>query len=152
MRICPRIVPGREPLPERFGHLVSALRRALYLQAALWTIGGLALLFVPRFVVVTLFNQPTMDLAWPRLVGVNAFGLALVVVLVAQRADQLWWWSWGFALVAVGTAGVALLHAAFGLRDGQSSGLWWGLGVAVAAMSLVLLFGLYLTARRYEAG
>jgi hypothetical protein len=152
VRICPRIVPGREALPESLDDLVNALRRGLYLQAALWTIGGLALLFVPRFVLITLFNQPEVDLAWPRLVGVNAFGLALVVVLVAQRAEELWWWSWGFALVAVGTAGVALLHAAFGLRDGQSSALWWGLGVAGAAMSLLLLFGLYLTARRYEAG
>ncbi|HJP65151.1 MAG TPA: hypothetical protein VKA30_02475 [Actinomycetota bacterium] len=130
---------------------MNTLRRGLYLVAALWTVAGLTLLFAPRFVVVSLFNQPVLDLAWPRLVGLNAFGLALIVVLVAQRAEELWWWSWAFALVAVGTAGVALLHAAFGLADGQSSVVWWVLGIGSAAVSLLLLSGLYVTARRYEA-
>jgi hypothetical protein len=131
---------------------MKTLRRALYLQAAVWAIAGIGLTFIPHVVVVRLFNQPEpSELAWLRILGVNTFGLALLMVLVAQRAEQLWWWAWAFAIVCVGTAGVALLNAAFGLAAGQSSALWWALGVGATALSLDLLFGLYLTARRYEA-
>ena len=132
---------------------MNALRRALYLEAAAWAIGGLALALIPRFTLVSVFDQPLPPaLAWWRLLGVNGFGLSLLMVLVAQRAEELWWWSWAFALVSVGTAVVALLHAAFGVAEGESSVVWWLLGLGTAALSGLLMLGLYLTARHHEPG
>jgi hypothetical protein len=72
------------------------------------------------------------------------------MVLVAQRAEQLWWWSWAFTLVTVGSAAVAVLHAAFGIASGQSRAAWWALAGVLLLFSVTLLAGLYQTARRYE--
>ncbi len=130
---------------------LNALRRSLYLQAAVWAVAGAALAAVPRFVVSTVFQQPVpFDPAWFRILGLQAFGLALLMVLVAHRAEELWWWSWAFALATVGSAAVAVLHAAFGVTPGQSRAAWWALAAILVAFSLSLLYGLYLTARRYE--
>ena len=132
---------------------MNALRRALYLQAAVWAVMGIALAVAPRFVVSGVFAQPEpMEPAWLRILGLQAFGLALVMVLVAHRAQELWWWAWAFAFTTVGVATVALLRAAFGLGAGQSSTLWWLFSAVSVAFALALLYGLYLTAREYEPG
>ncbi len=132
---------------------MNALRRALYVQAAAWAFAGVALAAAPRFVLVTVFGQPApQEPAWLRVLGLQAFGLALLMVLVAHRAEELWWWSWAFALTTVGTAVVAVLHAAFGLAPGQSGVLWWTFAGVAVASSLGLLFGLYLTGRHFEPG
>jgi hypothetical protein len=130
---------------------VNALRRSLYLQAAVWAVAGAALACVPRFVVFTVLHYPgTIEPLWLRLLGLQAFGLALLMVLVAHRAEELWWWSWAFALATVGSAAAAVLHAAFGVAPGQSRGPTWAMAAVLAAFSLSLLYGLYATARRYE--
>jgi hypothetical protein len=132
---------------------LNALRRALYLEAAVWAIAGAALAATPRFVLVGVFGQPEpAEPAWFRVIGLQAFGLALLMVLVGHRARELWWWSWAFALTTVGMAVVAVLHAAFGLAPGQSGALWWTFAGVSAVFALALLYGLYLTAREYEAG
>ena len=130
---------------------MNALRRVLYLQAAAWAVAGMALAAVPRFVVETVFGQPVpFDPAWLRILGLQAFGLALLMVLVAHRAEELWWWSWAFAMATTGSAAVALLHAAFGVGPGESRASWWVLALVLVGFSLSLLYGLYATARRYE--
>ena len=113
------------------------------MQAAVWLLAGIALAVAPGFVTRALFDGPPhQETAWIRLLGVQAFGLSLFAVLVAQRAEQLWWWSWGFALVAVATSAVALLNAAFGLGPHQSTAAWWAFGLVAVAISLALLYGL----------
>jgi hypothetical protein len=110
-----------------------------------------ALAAVPRFVVSSVFQQPgPFEPVWFRILGLQAFGLALLMVLVAHRAEELWWWSWAFALATVGSAVAAVLHAAFGVTPGGSEGAWWALAGVLVAFSLLLLYGLYQTARRYE--
>jgi hypothetical protein len=124
---------------------VNALRRTLYLQAGVWAAAGVALAAAPRLVVVGLFGQPGLPgPAWVRIVGIQAFGLALVMVLVAHRVEELWWWSWAFALVTVGVAAVALLHAALGVGPEESGVLWWLLAGVATAFALSLLYGLFL--------
>jgi hypothetical protein len=151
--LCPRIVPGHDPAARRPSRPLNALRRALYLHAALWAVAGIALAVAPRFVLVTVFGQPDpAEIAWIRILGLQGFGLALLMVLIGHRAQELWWWSWAFALATVGTAVVAILHAAFGLAPGQSAALWWVLSAVAVALALGLLYGLYLTAREYEPG
>jgi hypothetical protein len=120
------------------------LRRALYLQAAVWAAVGVALATVPRFVLVTVFDQPPQaEEAWLRLLGIHAVGLGMLMVLVAHRADEVWWWCWAFALVTVGVTAVVLLNTAFGLAPGQGRLLWWIFSAVSMAFSLALLYGLF---------
>jgi hypothetical protein len=123
---------------------MKALRRVLALQAAVWAFAGVALLIAPKFVLVTLFDQSRhQEFAWMRLVGIHAVGLAMLMVLVGRRVEELWWWSWGFALVTVVTAAIVLLNAAFGLAPHESGVLWWTFAAIAAGFSVALLFGLY---------
>ena len=112
---------------------MALLKRVLYLQAAVWAGGGVALVVVGP--------------VWVRLAGAQAFGLALFMVLVAHRAEELWWWSWGFTIATVTAAAVALLHAAFGLDPAQAAWPWWLFALGVTGFALALLTGLYLTSR-----
>ncbi|HXF57593.1 MAG TPA: hypothetical protein VNO34_08510 [Actinomycetota bacterium] len=125
---------------------MNALRRALYVQAAVWAVAGAALAAAPGFVAVTLFGQPALPgPAWVRIAGIEAFGLALLMVLVAHRVEELWWWSWAFALVSVGVAAVTLLHAAFGLGPGESRALWWSFAAVSTGFAFWLLYGLFVS-------
>jgi len=127
---------------------MNPLRRILYVQAALWVIAGVALAVAPRQIVVSLFGQPPLsELTWIRLVGIEAVTVAMLMVLVAHRLEDLWWWSWAFAFVETGTAALGLLNAGFGLRPGQSGALWWILGAVGAAFALALLWGLLRASR-----
>jgi hypothetical protein len=123
---------------------MNRLRGILYLQAAVWAIVGVALAVAPRFVLVTMFDQSQhQEFAWMRLVGAQSLGLAMLMVLVGHRVEQLWWWSWAFALVTMLTAVVVLLNAAFGLAPHESGVLWWVFAAVATAFSLCLLYGLY---------
>jgi len=127
---------------------MNALRRTLYLQAAVWGVAGAALAVAPGFVLKSVFGQPGLnEPTWLRVTGIEGFALAMLMVLVGHRADDLWWWSWAFAFLSTALAGAALLNAAFGLNPGQSGALWWALGAVAAAFSAALLAGLYLTSR-----
>jgi hypothetical protein len=119
------------------------LRRFLYLTAAVNALVGLALASVPKFVTKTAFAQaPYTEYAWVRIAGIQAFGLALLQVLVAQRAAEVWWWSWAFVLVEGLIAVVAALNAIFGLAPGSSAALWWLIAVVNGVLTGGLLWGI----------
>jgi hypothetical protein len=64
------------------------------------------------------------------------------MVLVVRRIEDLWWWSWTFVLLEVGTALVFVLNALVGLGEGSSAWPWWVLGGvngAVAAVEVTAL-------------
>ena len=127
---------------------MNALRRALYLQAATWALLGLGLSVAPGLIVETFFAQPPMaDDTWARLFGLHAFGLGMLMVLVAHRVEELWWWSWAFALVTASTAAVVVLHTALGLAPAQSPALWWIASFVSLGFALALLYGLYVSSR-----
>jgi hypothetical protein len=127
---------------------MQALRRVLHLHAALWAVTGVALAAAPKFALVNLFGQSRhQEFAWMRLLGIDALGLAMVMVLVGHRVEELWWWAWAFALVDVATAVVVLLNAAFGLAPNESGALWWVFSAVAAVLSLGLLYGLYQASR-----
>ena len=128
---------------------MNALKTTLYLQAGVWALSGIALAVAPGFVLVTWFDQPSFpDYAWLRLLGIEAFGLAMLMVLVAHRIRELWWWSWAFAFVSLAVAAVVVLNAALGLDEGQSAVLWWVFSAVSVAFSASLLYGLAVTARQ----
>ena len=75
------------------------LRRVLYLEALASMVLGVALAALPRFVLVTVFNQvPYEEYAWVRIAGIQLLGAAMLAVLVAQRVEELWFWGWAFAI------------------------------------------------------
>jgi hypothetical protein len=125
---------------------MAFLKRTLYLDALVWALVGVALAAFPKFVITTLFDQiPYPEYAWVRIVGIQAFALAMLMVLVAHRVDELWWWSWAFVIPNLGAGLVALLNALFGLRGQSSSVLWWILSGVSLAFAAALAWGLFRT-------
>jgi hypothetical protein len=122
---------------------MKLLRRVLYYQAAAWTACGLAVVVAPRWVLQTLFDQvPYPDHTYVRVCGVMSVGLALMMVLVAQKVEDLWWWSWAFALTDAAIVTITALHALFGLPDGSGALLWWLFAGVNAALGAALLAGM----------
>jgi hypothetical protein len=122
---------------------VDILRRVLYLDALLSAITAIAVVAVPHYVISMLFGQPQYpDYGVPRLFGVCLFTLALLMVLVAQRIDELWWWSWAFVIFEFGGAAVGTIHAAFGVPAGAPAWPWWLLAAGSWTLCFALLWGL----------
>jgi hypothetical protein len=122
---------------------VKLLRRLLKVQAALWLAWSLAVGLLPRWVFENLFDQPVLvDYVWVRAAAVMGVVLALMMVLVAQRIEDLWWWSWAFALLEVGTATVFAINAVFGVPDGAPAWPFWTLAALNGLFGAGLLVGM----------
>lgn len=122
---------------------MKLLKRVLYLQAAVWAGCGVAIAAVPRFVLVNIFGQvPYPDYAYVRVAGVLSFALALLMVSVAQRLEEVWWFGWAFVIAAAATAVIAVLNALVGRPDGSGAFLWWLFAGASAAFTVGLIWGL----------
>jgi hypothetical protein len=122
---------------------VELLRRLLKVQAALWLIWSVATGLFPRWVMEDLFGQPVLaDYVWVRAAAVMGAVLALLMVLVAQRIDELWWWSWAFALLEVGTATAFAINAIFGVPEGAAAWPFWLLAAVNGAFGAGLLVGM----------
>lgn len=122
---------------------MAILRRVLYIDALGCVLVGVSLAFAPGFMVSTIFGQPAYpDYGVVRLLGVSLFVLALLMVLVAQRIEELWWWSWAFVILEFGGAAVATLEAAFGLPAEAAAWPWWLLALGSWALCFGLLWGL----------
>ena len=115
----------------------------MILQATVWAACGLAIAVAPGFVLVTMFDLPPLpDQGYVRVAGVFAFSLSLLMVLVARRLADLWWFAWAFVIATAGSAIVAFLNALFGLPDGASPLLWWLFAAASTAFTVGLIAGL----------
>ena len=113
------------------------------IQAVVWAACGAAIAVAPRFVLVTMFDlAPLPDTGYVRIAGIFSFSLSLLMVLVARRLQQLWWFAWAFVLAAAGSAVVAGLNAGFGLPDEVSPVLWWVFAAVSTAFTVGLLAGL----------
>ena len=127
---------------------MTFLRTILKLQASLWALFGLALAFAPGWLTETVAGQPPLgDLAWLRALGVVGGVLALLMVLVAQRLEDVWWWAWAFVVLEAGTATVFALHALLGLPEGAAAWWWWALAVGNGAIGALELVGLAMAAQ-----
>jgi hypothetical protein len=122
---------------------MSLLRRTLYLDALLSALVGVALVAGPRFVLVTAVDQSEFpDPAPLRLLGVAAVTLALLMVLIGHRVEELWWWCWAFVVLEAGVAAVSTLHAAFGVPPDAAVWPWWALGLGSWAFAGAFLWGI----------
>ncbi|MGZ8629899.1 MAG: hypothetical protein ACXWZF_02895 [Actinomycetota bacterium] len=122
---------------------MTLLRRLLKAQAALWFVWSVAVGLVPRWVLEDVFGQPVLaDYVWVRAAAVMGIVLALLMVLVAQRIDDLWWWSWAFAVLEVGTATVFVINAMFGVPTGADAWPFWALATVNGLFGAGLLVGM----------
>lgn len=122
---------------------MKLLRRLLKVQAALWFVWSVAVGLFPRWVLEDLFGQPVLaDYVWVRAAAVMGVVLALLMVLVAQKIGEVWWWSWAFALLAVGTATVFAINAIFGVPDGAPAWPFWILAIINGGLGAGLLVGM----------
>ncbi|MGZ8581452.1 MAG: hypothetical protein ACXWW9_09240 [Actinomycetota bacterium] len=121
---------------------MTLLQRLLKAQAALWFVWSVAVGLVPRWVLEDVFGQPVLaDYVWVRAAAVMGIVLALLMVLVAQRIDDLWWWSWAFAVLEVGTATVFVINAMFGVPTGADAWPFWALATVNGLFGAGLLVG-----------
>ncbi|MDP8956990.1 MAG: hypothetical protein M3N24_08540 [Actinomycetota bacterium] len=126
---------------------MNSLRRTLYIGAAFMALGGLLMVVAPRFFLVVMLRQFELpDYVPPRLAGVGAVVGAMLMVLVAHRIEDVWWWSWAFVIGAVGFALISLLRAVFG-PPGASVLPWWLLALGAAAFGASLVWGLFLASQ-----
>jgi hypothetical protein len=122
---------------------MAILRRALLLFAGVWALCGVAIAIVPRWLLVTWFDQVTYpDYTYVRVCGVAALGSAALALMISRRLDDVWWWSWAFVLEAGATALVTLLHAAVSAPDGSAAWFWWLFGATNVLLSGVLILGI----------
>jgi len=128
------------------GHTIPSLkllRRVLYLEAGLLAVGGAVFLLVPEFLLTRFFHlAPLPEYIWPRIAGVEAFTLAMLMVLVAHRAEDLYWWSWAFVFVTASVSILILLKALLGFGPSNESKLWWIAGGGGVVLTVGLIWGL----------
>jgi hypothetical protein len=122
---------------------MAFLQRVLKIQAALWITFGILVTLVPRWLLHDALGQPPMpEHAWTRVMGVMAVVLGMLMVLVAQRVTEVWWWAWSFAVLEAGTATVFALNAALGLPSGASAWPWWVLAAVNGLFGALDLVGI----------
>jgi hypothetical protein len=122
---------------------MAFLRRVLYWEAAAWTLIGAIAVVAPKFVLVTLLEQvPYPEYSAFRIMGIQAIGISLVAVLIAQRIDDHWWWSWAILFVAAASATVFALTGLLGLPEGSPTWPWWLFSVLALLTAIGLLVGL----------
>ena len=126
---------------------MNALRRTLYLGAAFMSLFGLLFATAPRFFLVVVLGQlEHPDYVLPRITGVGALVGAMLMVLVAHKVEDVWWWSWAFVIGAAGFALISILRAIFG-PSGVSVLPWWLFAAGSAAFGASLVWGLYLASQ-----
>jgi hypothetical protein len=119
------------------------LRRTLYAMAAVWAGCGAALVAAPRVVLVDVFDQvPYPDYAYVRVAGVISLSAALLIVITAQKLEEMWVFTWAFVFADAGTFAVAGADAAWGHPPGSGVLLWWLVAAVSLAFTLALLIGL----------
>jgi hypothetical protein len=102
----------------------------------LWAGFGLVLAVAPGWLVEVLLDQPSVgEDAWLRAAGVMAVALAAQMVLVGHRIEELWWWSWTFVFLEIGTALVFVLNATIGLREDAAVWGWWTLALVNVSLA-----------------
>ena len=118
------------------------LRRVLKVQAVLWALSGLALGLVPVSVLDLLGQARVPESAWLRMLGITAVVLAMLMWLVAERLEQVWWWAWAFVVLEVGVATLCVINALFGTDPRAEVWPWWVMGGVAAVFATLDMLGL----------
>jgi len=120
---------------------MAILRRALLLFAGVWALCGIAIVIVPRWLLVTWFDQtPYPDYTYVRVCGIAALGSAALALMVSRRLNDHWWWCWAFVLETGATTIVTGLHAVS--SGGEGAWFWWLFAVTNAVVAAFLVLGI----------
>ncbi|TMK46015.1 MAG: hypothetical protein E6G55_07295 [Actinobacteria bacterium] len=92
-----------------------------------------------------MWDSHISEYAWVRIAGIEGVGLGMLMVLVAHHIDELWWFSWAFALNSGGIAVYSILKALFAVPSDSSAVLWWLTAGLEGAFAGLLLVGLIMT-------
>jgi hypothetical protein len=65
-----------------------------------------------------------------------------MMVITAQRLEEIWVFTWAFVFAAAGTFVVAVANAAWGRPEGSGAVLWWLFAALSLAFTLALMAGL----------
>jgi hypothetical protein len=121
---------------------MAFLQLVLKAQAAMLALLGATLVIVPRWFLQDLLDQyPLDEQVWPRTAGVMALVMAMLMVLVAQRVAEVWWWAWSFVVLDVGLATLFVLKAAFRIHPSAGAWSWWVAGGVFALFGALTLLG-----------
>jgi hypothetical protein len=74
------------------------------------------------------------------------------MVLVAQRIEDIWWFSWTFVVLETGTVAVSLANALGARPTGSDATLWWLLTIMGVAFLGLLIAGLAKTGTETPPG
>jgi hypothetical protein len=74
------------------------------------------------------------------------------MVLVAQRIEDIWWFSWTFVVLEAGTIAVSLANALGARPSGSGALLWWLVTVVGVAFVALLMTGLARTGTETPPG
>ena len=122
---------------------MKLLRNALYFTAATWAGCGIAVALFPATILVRWFDQPPYpDYTYVRSTGIVCAGMALLMVLVAQKLDDVWWWSWTFAITGATLATLTAANAIWGLPPHAGALLWWLFAGANLVLTTLILLGM----------
>ena len=122
---------------------VAVLRRILYLDALVTAAIAVVLIPFPGFVFEDLLAQPpASDYTLVRLLGASLLPLALLMVLIGHRVQELWWWCWAFVIFEAGWGMILTLEAAFGLPAGSRAAWWWVSAAVAWGFALAYLWGI----------
>ncbi len=119
---------------------MALLRRLLYIDALTTVAVALVALPFPGFLAEDVLGVSSNDHTMIRLLGGTMLGMALLMVLVGHRVQELWWWCWAFVVVEAGWGIALTLEAAFGLPQEAHPAAWW----VAAAVAWLFGFGFLL--------
>jgi len=139
--------------------LVKSLRGVLFLHAALSGILGIACVLFPHTLLNVLQEDTPTTLGFSvstavvadavaetttlRLLGVQTIVQAMFMVLVAQKIEAVWWWSWAFVIADLTVALLVTFHVLFGLAPREAAFPWWLTVILTLGFAIALLWGLF---------
>ena len=128
------------------GRAMTLLKRVLYWQAAFAAASGVGLVLFPSPILHQIFEQNHIsEYACVRVAGLEGIGLGMLMVLVAHHMEELWWFSWAFAITSGSIAVYSTLKALFAVPADSSALLWWIMAGLEGAFTALLLIGLIMT-------
>jgi hypothetical protein len=82
-----------------------------------------------------------------RLLGVALIALVMFMILVAQKIEAVWWWSWAFVIADGAAAAIILIRLTFGTPAGAPTLVWWIVLALCLGLGTSLIWGLFKAAQ-----
>jgi len=121
---------------------MKLLKMVLWVDAALAAIGGTLITLFPGWVFGTVLTTPPCEHAWYRIAGIEAFVLAMLMVLVGLKAEELWRWAWTFVFLTGALGLLSILKSVLDKGTTSASPAWLTGGIVSAVLAVLLSWGI----------